>query len=182
MFFYTSDYLNIIKSLSAQKLEAFVRDMLMELRNLARDAKVKNTSSRTKRTLAVQNQYDGKDLTLTGIIDNYIVEPWDEFIDKIISDFPSDDLYNIFVSHDYIDTTGLYDLLYFITLQTDGIPQSNSFLKLPKESLSQLFSYVKTVYKEFPDILERANAIGSELGKDIREYLLKSMPFLKRIF
>ena len=166
--------MDIIKNVNAQKLEAFenmipqnlapiILDVLRELINLARDAEVKTIKSQ-------------KTQTLTGKINNHSVVSWDELSRYIMDDFPGEDFYNIFFSHDYIDTTGLHDLLNFITLQTDHLPQSTSFFKLPKESISNIFSYVKTIYEGLPSTNK------SRMEKDMREFFLTSMPCLKGIF
>lgn len=153
-----------VKNMIPQNLAAIGVGVLRDIIKIARDAEVKTINSHRERTLTGYINNNNIDLSL---------EEWGKYI---VENYPEEDLNNIFYSHDYIDTTGLHDLLNFITLQTDRLPQSTSFFKLPKESISHIFSYVKTFYEEYMFLMK------SVMEKQLSNYLLDSMPFLKQLF
>lgn len=173
VFVFLSEQLEIIESLSAANVKFFVNTMMRELNKIMNGHR-NTTDSRPKRALTVAKNSDGND-NLSGIINNYIVQPWTSYLKDISDDFPTDAVYGLF-SHDYLDTTRFTELFSFIGSQAElSYKNCCSFFRMPEESIGKLSIFFKRVYNEFPEINRR------ELDKEIYKYI-KSIPILNGKF
>lgn len=110
------------------------------------------------------------------ILDDHVVKPWQFLFHEFSTNFPTDALYDMFMEHQYVDLSQMWDLPILGGRGTNGIA---SMFNMPSKQISAIADFLNQVGQNMPQYYYLAQENTSELNAQLGNYVSSMHPILE---